>query len=74
VCLPALVGDDTPGTLSFGSHKAVCGPSVSSANSAAISMGLQGLVAIRGNSCQRKVEISGFPPDRNVGFHGFLQG
>ena len=24
--------------------------------------------------CQRKVEMSGFPPDRNVRFHGFLQG
>jgi hypothetical protein len=25
-------------------------------------------------SCQRKVEMSGFLPDRNVRFHGFLQG
>src|SRR5882762_2820525 len=24
--------------------------------------------------CQRKVEMSGFSPDRNVRFHGFLQG
>src|ERR1700686_5072729 len=26
------------------------------------------------NSCQRKVEMSGFLPDRNVRFHGLLQG
>ena len=26
------------------------------------------------NSCQRKVEMSGFVQDRNVRFHGFLQG
>ena len=26
------------------------------------------------SSCQRKVEMSGFSPDRNVGFHGLLQG
>ena len=25
-------------------------------------------------ACQRKVEMSGFSPDRNVRFHGFLQG
>src|ERR1700736_5252555 len=25
-------------------------------------------------SCQRKVEMSGFPPDRIVRFHGLLQG
>src|SRR5580704_14356794 len=25
-------------------------------------------------SCQRKVEMSGFLPDRNVRFHGLLQG
>jgi 5-methyltetrahydropteroyltriglutamate--homocysteine methyltransferase len=27
-----------------------------------------------GNMCQRKVEMSGFSPSRNVRFHGFLQG
>ncbi len=26
------------------------------------------------NSCQRKVEMSGFSQDRNVRFHGLLQG
>jgi hypothetical protein len=30
--------------------------------------------SIWGARCQRKVEMSGFLPDRNVRFHGFLQG
>ena len=33
-----------------------------------------GFVWLRVASCQRKVEMSGFLPDRNVRFHGLLQG
>src|SRR5580704_6911617 len=35
---------------------------------------LPDLITIAQFTCQRKVEMSGFPPDRNVRFHGLLQG